>query len=141
MVWLLRRELKASFNFLSKLKVGAGGMEVEFNRELEKVKEETSSQLLHPETATAPLPSLIDNQILSLAEQSPRAAVMEAWRHVEAAALLAAKNLVRDEKFNARTMTFRAIQIIERAGIVPDTIVDAMRRLRSLRNDAAHSAV
>jgi hypothetical protein len=36
-------------------------------------------------------------------------------------------------------MTFRAIRIIEKAGVLPDTIVDLMRRLRTLRNDAAHA--
>jgi hypothetical protein len=65
---------------------------------------------------------------------------MEAWRHVEAAALRAAKSRVPHGILRDHTMTFREIRIIEKSGVLPDTIVDLIRRLRTLRNDAAHAA-
>jgi hypothetical protein len=134
---LLREPIKAMIALVSKVKVSA--VELEFDRKLEIAKEEALSEL--PQTVPAPdhLPSIIDTEILKLAEVSPRAAVMEAWRHVEAAALRAAKSLVPDGIFTNQTMTFRAIKIIEKSGVLPDTIVDLMRRLRTLRNDAAHT--
>jgi hypothetical protein len=123
---------------VSKLKVSS--VELEFDRKLEIAKEEALSELPQTAPTTADhLPSIIDTEILKLTEVSPRAAVMEAWRHIEAAALRAVKNLVPDGIFTNQTMTFRAIRIIEKSGVLPDAIVDLMRQLRTLRNDAAHA--
>lgn len=136
-VLVLREPIKGLLALVSRVKVSA--VEVEFDRKLEIAKEEASSNLPQPLTGSVNLDATVDSKLLKLAEASPRAAVMEAWRHVEAAALLAAKSLVREEKFKSKTMTFRAIQIIEAADIIPQSIVDLLRKLRSLRNDAAHA--
>jgi hypothetical protein len=136
-VLLLREPIEAMLALVSKLKVSS--VELEFDRKLEVAKQEALSELPESATTADHLPSIIDTEILKLAEVSPRAAVMEAWRHVEAAALRAAKNLVPDGIFRNQTMTFRAIKIIEQSGVLPDTIVDLIRRLRTLRNDAAHA--
>jgi Domain of unknown function (DUF4145) len=137
-VLLLREPLKAMLALVSKVKVSS--VEVEFDRKLGIAKEEALSEIPQLASAADRLPSMIDPETLKLAEVSPRAAVMEAWRHVEAAALRAAKSLVQDGTFTNQTMTFRAIGIIEKSGALPSTIVDLMRRLRALRNDAAHAA-
>jgi hypothetical protein len=137
-VLLFRKPIKALLAIVSKVKVSP--VEVEFDRKLQIAKEEAKSELPQIEPDIDHLPSLIDTLAIKLAEVSPRAAVMEAWRHVEVAALRAAKSLVPEGSFTNETMTFRAMRALAKPGVLPDTILDLMRRLRSLRNDAAHAA-
>jgi hypothetical protein len=137
-VLLLREQIKALLAVVSKVKVSS--VEVEFDRKLELVKEEALAVLPQLASSADRSTSIIDTQLLKLAEVSPRAAVMDGWRHVEAAALRAAKALLPEGTFTNKTFTFRAIRIIEKSGAIPESIVDLMRSLRSLRNDAAHAA-
>ena len=48
--------------------------------------------------------------------------------------------LVKDGTFTSETMTFRAIRLLERHGVLTDPIAELIRDLRSLRNDAAHAS-
>src|SRR5437899_11219210 len=79
---LLREPIKAMLALMSKLKVSS--VELEFDRKLEVAKQEALSELPESVPTADHLPSIIDTEILKLAEVSPRAAVMEALRHVEA---------------------------------------------------------
>lgn len=138
-VLLLREQIGAMLAVVSKVKVSS--VEFEFDRKLEIAKEEALAALPQPTAPSADSSlSIIDPQLLKLTEVSPRAAVMEGWRHVEAASLRAARALLPEGTFTNQTFNFRAIRIIEKSGALPENVVDLMRRLRSLRNDAAHAA-
>lgn len=134
---LLRKQLSQLVLVISRVKVSS--FEVEFNRRLEIAKEEAISELPPASSDENFLPSLINPNILNVAEVSPRAAVMEAWHYVEAAALRAANAQANGELFTRKTMTFRAISIIEKSGALPESIGALLRQLRRLRNDAAHA--
>jgi uncharacterized protein YutE (UPF0331/DUF86 family) len=136
-VIILREPIFKILNLVSRIKVS--DVELEFDRQLSVAKEEASIELRNDELKQIGLPTPIDNHYVKLAEVSPRAAVMESWRHVEAAALNAAKIMLNRENFSNKTMTFQAINIIEKSGVLPERIVLLLRQLRSLRNQAAHA--
>ena len=136
-VIILRAPIFKILNLVSRIKVS--DVELEFDRQLSVAKEEASIELRNDELKQIGLPAPIDNHLVKLAEVSPRAAVTESWRHVEASALNAAKSLISKESFSNKTMTFQAISIIEKSGVLPERIVLLLRQLRSLRNQAAHA--
>ena len=135
---LLRSPMSKAIGLISRVKFSE--VEVEFERQLTAAKEEASSELPTETFENVGLPASVDDHVIKLAGVSPRAAVLESWRQVESAALTAAENLLGAEKFKNKTMTFQAISTIERSTTVPERIVDLLRRLRSLRNQAAHSS-
>ena len=122
-VLLFLEQIRAMLAVVSKVKVSS--VEFEFDQRLEIAKEAALAAL--PQS-TAPYTdsslSIIDPQLLKLAEVSPRAAVMEGWRHVEAASLRAAKALLPEGTSTNQTFNFRAIRIIEKSGALPEDIVD-----------------
>ena len=101
---------------------------------------EIRAELVHelPQTEAAALEAPADEAILRLAEVSPRAAVLEAWREVELATLETARRIAGDE-FRNRTLTYDALRKIERSEQVDPSILGLFRELRALRNQAAHA--
>lgn len=136
-VFRLRRPIEDAIRLVSKVKVS--GVEVEFNKKLEAAKEEAES-LPKPAILIEDKSRSTDDHIARLAQVSPRAAVLEAWRFVEVAALECAKRLYGDTKFRNKTMTFAAIGLLERYENFPENVAALMKRLRSLRNEAAHAS-
>lgn len=133
-VYLLRGPIAKLVGLISRVKVSE--VELEFDRQLTVAKEEASSEI----PARSLTAEMVDEHLLRLAGISPRAAVMEAWRHVEAAALDAAQVFIGKDQCLNKIMTFHAISIIEKSGSVPERIVHLLHRLRSLRNEVAHAS-
>jgi hypothetical protein len=130
---LLRRELSSLLPFLRRLK--AGPVEAEFEREVEELRDETT--VLQP----APEASLIEGrtaQLLRLAEISPRAAVSEAWRGVEAAA----RKLILKGADESKPLIIFPHQLVKRLEEL-NALVGGDRKLfqdlKALRNQAAHA--
>jgi hypothetical protein len=69
---------------------------------------------------------------------SPRAAVLEAWREVELAALNAAQK-ISGETFPYKTLTYQALRFLEHSQSLDRNVISVMRDLRALRNQAAHA--
>jgi hypothetical protein len=112
-------------------------LELEFGKRVEELQAEVAEELPAPgEAAATAEPERA--ALLKLAEISPRAAVLEAWRAVEAAALKAARRLEPDEP--GRTMSsYEAIRYLERSGKLDRAIAGPLQELRMLRNEAAHA--
>lgn len=135
--YFLREPVKNLLPLLQKLKYKE--LELEFNRRVEEVRAEVVQELPVLPAAAAPAQTDEITKAARLAETSPRAAVLEAWLSVEAAAFDAARRLdwaVPSEKSSNGAF---AMKFLERHPQVDRSIVGLLRELRSLRNQAAHA--
>jgi hypothetical protein len=134
-VVILRGPLRALLPLLQRLKYK--DLELDFGQQVRELNAEVAAELPAPGAAALP-PIGGDPVIARLAETSPRAAVLEAWRAVEAAALLAARRL-GGEVFRDKAFTLHAIRFLEGLDGLDSAIVSLLRDLRGLRNQAAHA--
>ncbi|WP_292533217.1 DUF4145 domain-containing protein [Methylocystis sp.] len=135
-VLVLRKQIERAIGLINKVKVS--GFEFEFDKKLDVAREE-AAKLPRPKSPEDKEPEYAGQHAFELVEVSPRAAVIEAWRLVEAAAIDCGKRLFGAD-FSNKTMTFQAILRLENSDKLPASISTLMRRLRSLRNEAAHAA-
>lgn len=129
----LRRPIRDLMPFIHKLKWKE--VEIEFGKQVKEISAELVQELPLGDDALA---ASADESLLRLVEVSPRAAVLEAWRGVELAALDAARRITGDE-FRNITLTYDALRKLERSKQVAPSILGLLRELRTLRNQAAHS--
>lgn len=109
-------------------------LELEFEKALEEVQ--STNLPVKPDVIAFGLQDL-GQDILRLAQISPRAAILESWMHVEAASreALAASHPQLGEPMTAQTIG-RALQ---QAEILTGHNLETFHRMRSLRNLAAHT--
>lgn len=130
---VLRRPILDLLPFVHRLKWKE--VEIEFGQQVKEISAEIVRELPPSDVA---LDSSKDDSLFRLAEVSPRAAVLEAWRGVELAALDAARRIAGDE-FRNSTFTYDALRKLERSEQMAPSILGLLRELRTLRNQAAHS--
>jgi hypothetical protein len=130
---VIRKPITALLPFLQRLKFKE--MEVEFSKGVKEVSAQVDQELPHVSTEAVPREL---GPVARLAEVSPRAAVLEAWRTVEAAALDAARRL-QVESFTNQTLTFEALRKLDKDARIDPSVATLLRELRSLRNAAAHA--
>lgn len=134
-VLILRKPLRDLLPLLQRLKYKE--FELEFGKRIQEISAEVSAELPPTPKSLPPSPAE-ESAILRLAEVSPRAAVLEAWREVESTALSAARKLGGDQ-FRNTTLTYHAIRFLEQSKKLDGGIVSLLRDLRGLRNQAAHA--
>jgi hypothetical protein len=132
---VLRKNIAGLIPFLQRLKYK--DLELEFDRQLKEAEAEVADEL-PPSSAPALLPGVSDT-IIELARVSPRAAVTEAWREVEAAAVEAARRNKISLNGERSTSPLRLIRALERAGLVDSDKRALFHDLRNLRNQAVHA--
>jgi hypothetical protein len=125
---IFRQQIRALLQRLKKGKLGSA--EFEFEETVKALRDEAPRL---PQQAQAGAPNV------ALATTNPRAAVLEAWLEVEAAAdrLVRARNLPIPSTSGSPVATIRAI---ERAQLVDSVQVALFNDLRALRNQAVHDA-
>jgi len=131
---LLREPIRALLPLLQRLKYK--DLEVEFGKRVEEVRDEVVREL--PSDVLPELPTGESAALARLAEVSPRAAVLEAWREVESAATSAARAIGGDA-FRNKALTFEAIRLLEQTESLDRSVISLLRDLRGLRNEAAHA--
>lgn len=112
--------------------------EANFDRELRQVKEGARS--VRTSKVEAPLSSPEPTeyeQLLRIAETSPRAAIAEAWRQVELAAADAARVAGIDAP--PRSSVTLVVRSLVREGVFSEGAVEVFDQLRRLRNEAVHA--
>ena len=135
----LRKDLPRLVTSLRKLKFKE--MEVEFGEAAKKVAVETSAAvpLPGPDTKLAGGSERdVERQLLSIADLSPRAAILEAWLRIEAAAVA----VIRKHgitTLNATPGPLRLREGLEQVGVLTPPQVAAYDSLRRLRNEAVHT--
>lgn len=133
-VLLLRREIKQLLLLVRKLK--AGPVEAEFERDV--VSLAAKDPLPSSDPRTPPANSPVRLALFQVAEVSPRAAIMDAWVHVEQAAgqALDRKALYVPEKDASHPST--AIRALIKNGLIDADWISRYFELRDLRNRATH---
>jgi len=136
LVLLLRRPIAQLVPLLTRLKYK--DLELEFGRRVAEVTAEAGEEL--PPPHKRPFPEAAADQILGeLAGISPRAAVTEAWRQVEVAAVDAAvRNDIHLSPTEA-TSPARVLRALERHRVIDAGKLGLVHDLRGLRNQAVHS--
>lgn len=135
-VILLRKPLAGLIPLLQRIKYK--DFELEFGRQVREVRAEANEELPPPQKPKAMIPQGPD-PILELARVSPRAAVTEAWRQVEAAALDAAQRNNVPLRYREAVSPVRVIRALEKAEVVDPAPMAIFHDLRALRNQAAHA--
>jgi hypothetical protein len=145
---VLRRPIADLLPLVRKLRYKE--FEAQFGARLEEVetlKAETAPALPEPAAPAQPgeppgafrRPSTdVLSLALQLAEKSPRAAILEAWLGVESAAKSAVKRLGL-VAITPRSL-LDVIRTLDKSNALDAAQIAMLHELRSLRNDAAHSA-
>jgi hypothetical protein len=136
LVLILRKPLSGIIPLLQRLKYKH--LELEFGKRVEEVSEKLVATIPRPTLRYVPSPS--ESRAIQLAEVSPRAAVMDAWREVERAVIGAAeRNDLSTGKERGKVTPLRAIRSLEQAELVERDKARLLSDVRMLRNQAAHA--
>ena len=137
-ILLLRKPIRDLIPLLTRLKYK--DFELEFGRKIKEVKAEVAIEFPEEEPLEA-LPSEADKKIIKLAEISPRAAVLEAWRTVENEAILTVREEIRRQRGHepAIILPHSAIKHLQQSERIDRQTSALIKELRSLRNEAAHA--
>jgi hypothetical protein len=133
LVLLLRREIIGLAPYIRKLK--AGPLEAEFEREVRELRTAMDRTASGGVSLAQP-----DWQVASeqLAQVNPRAAIFEAWRQTEIAAIreLQARqpNLSNEQVRSTREV----LRLLGESGLATPEDVALLNQMRFLRNQAAH---
>jgi len=132
---VLRRPLTGLVPLLARLKFK--DLELDFGRRLAEVSAEVAA--LPRSRAPAALRGGDGDALLRLAATAPRAAILEAWLRLEAAALDAARRRGTTEPISHLRSPLRLIESLEETGVIDARQAAVFHELRSLRNSAAHA--
>ncbi len=138
LVLLLRNPIRNLIPLITRLKYK--DFELEFGRRVEEVNAEVAGELPEEEPPDATLGEA-SQKIFKLAEISPRAAVLEAWRVLENEAILTVREEVRRQQGHepAIILPHIALRHLERSERIDRQTSALIRELRLLRNEAAHA--
>ena len=131
---VLRRPLTGLIPLLARLKIK--DLELDFGRRLAEVSVEAASL---PGGRSATGRPAGDDAVLRLAAAAPRAAILEAWLRLEAAALEAARRRGTAEPISHLRSPLRLIEALEELAVIDARQAAVFHELRSLRNSAAHA--
>ncbi len=132
---LLRRPLVRLLPLIQKLRYGP--LELDFGRQIAELAVQAERELPAAGQADSEAEAA---RLMSLAQVSPRAAVLEAWLQVEQAAMtLSQREGLALSSQELRTPLLLG-QALEQAGSLDEAKMTIYHRLRNLRNAAAHAA-
>jgi hypothetical protein len=134
--FLLKNQLPAIFPFVERLKYK--GLEVEFRKSVQELAEQSRGALPAPDADELGDPR---NRLYTLAELSPRSAILEAWLQVESAAAEVLQS--RDPSLGPKARMLAPLRIgelLNRREIINGQQLQIFHRLRDLRNQAVHIA-
>ena len=133
MVALLRKQIAAALPLVKRLK--AGPVEAEFEREVRELAE--SAQAAPPAAPAEPAQVGFKSELYKLAQVSPRAAILEAWLAVEAAAIAAVRTRSPSTVSDARKPVLLATMLSQNEVLAQGQLA-IFQELRSLRNQVVH---
>jgi hypothetical protein len=130
LIWYLKEHLPALARSLRKVKFS--GIEMEFEKQAEKLAAETQSAI----PAEPPLEDPETARLKQIADISPRAAIVEAWVRVETNAA----EVVRRAGGNVSSAPgpLQLLNSLKQLGVLTPPQVSAFNHLRELRNMAVH---
>lgn len=132
LIWYLKEHLPWLVKSLRKVKFS--GIEMEFEKQVEKLAAETQSAI----TTESPTEDAEIARLKQIADISPRAAVVEAWVRVETNAA----EVIRQagHRMSNAPGPLRLLNSLQQLGVLTAPQVSALHHLRELRNMAVHGA-
>jgi len=134
-VWLgyiFRSEVRQLLGRISSFKYK--DMEANFDKQLAKAEDE-AKEISVPIEKKSPDNLSQTEQLLRIAEVSPRAAIVEAWTLIEMAA---SKKGLKAGVALPRTSPKMIVDYLYLSGELPKNSIDIIEQLRKLRNQAVH---
>ena len=136
-VFVLRRALNRLLPDLNRLKYK--DLELEFGRQVAKARVEIEAAPAPPQLPDSTSRAIQPQPYFeTLAEVSPRAALLEAWLPFEGTAVFVGEYLGISQPGRPVQMP-RLIEGLNRAGMLTDDEARAVARLRAVRNDVVHA--
>lgn len=135
--FVLKNQLPGIFPFFERLKYK--DLEVEFRKSVQDLAEKSRTTL--PVTEPGEQAAAPQNRLYTLAEISPRLAILEAWLEVESAAAEVLQ--ARDPSLASKVRMaapLRIGELLNRREIINGAQLEIFHRLRDLRNKAVHIA-
>jgi hypothetical protein len=133
----LRRPLLALLPLVTRLRYK--DLEFDFSRRLEEASAEAAALAAGAAGGAGERAPPASGDLLALARTSPRAAILEAWIRLEAAALDAARRRGAPDPVSHLRAPTRLIEALEEGGVLDARQAAVFHDLRSLRNSAAHA--
>jgi hypothetical protein len=132
--YLFRGEIRGLASRMSHLKYK--DMEATFEKELKEVEAKVDS-ITHQKNQAPPSPDFMSKleQLQRIAEIAPRAAILEAWTLIEAAA--GQSGFVQGAA-RPRINSMLFVDWLIREGKLPQNSIELVQAFRDLRNQAAH---
>lgn len=138
-IFMLRRTLNRLLPDLSRLKYK--DLELEFGRQVAKARAEVGATPVAPQSpASTARTAQAQSYFQTVAEVSPRAALLEAWLPFEIAASRVGEELAISQSDRTIQMP-RLIEMLNREGMLTDDEARAIARLRAIRNEVVHAPV
>lgn len=134
-VLLLRRPLSELIPLLERLKYK--DLELSFRERVHKVA--TEADALLPPPPAGVVPSAAEDRMQQLVDISPRAAILEAWVELEAAAAEAARRRNLDLRPSDLKSPRKLFQALREGQILDNYQLALLDDLRAIRNSAAHA--
>lgn len=133
-VYFLRDSIAQLLKPLYKIKYGE--LEMEFTKGVKDVAEKV--EVGFPLSGTKGEHDQVKDRILQLIPISPKAAIIEAWRHLEAVAIDAAQESCIELTDAALRKPIYIGEALQRNGFINEETLQTFKKLRELRNEAAH---
>ena len=137
LVYLLRAQIGELVKSIREGKVKTGSFELSIRSDLDAARRALAPEVVAIESGVLEKESEFANSLHRLASISPRTAILEAWRRVEASAYEAIRrhypNLSNDKPLLLD-------RLIEQSEVLSSSVVKALARLRDARNRTAHAA-
>jgi len=140
--FMFRQEIRKTANRLSTFSYGE--MKAEFQKDLNKLEKDVKELPVKESTAklekSEPDSETLDSyeRLSRIADISPRAAIMEAWRDIEVTT-----KQVTDAyaiSTDGQIAGVKAIRELVRQHLLPESVISVYEQMRRLRSQAAHSA-
>ncbi len=130
-IWLAREPLKSLLPHVENVRYKE--FEVKFKKQLEQVKEDVEEK--------EPIADKVitdNSELNNLIEVSPSVAIIESWKKIEFAAINKVKQLA-PENSKFKNIERRPVDYLEYSGALIPSTLRAIREMRNLRNQSAHS--
>jgi len=135
LVFLLRKPIVELVPLMKKLKFKE--LELEFSQEMQALKSEADDAI--PEKEKQPPLEMATSKALDLVSYSSRAAIIEAWIELETAAVEIASSFWSQSPSDVFRNDPKLGDYLHQCKVLNDKQLVVYKRLRQLRNKAAHS--
>ena len=113
-------------------------LELALSRDLGSAKASLQAANIQPEEKKIEAGPQIDG-LLTLAQISPRAAILEAWVKVEATGAAVVKRVVKDDLPRQLRSPVMFGEVLKNKNHIPTEVMNAILKLRDIRNRTAHT--